>query len=111
MSYLPNRIRRSTRIVHIVLALLLLGWGTFGVLKNDLLYPGRWNTNFHLSGFPAWLMYAAMLCAAAALLSVVVDHYDRRDNERSYRAFAKKAQRGGWILFAAALIAYLAGVL
>ena len=107
MPYVPNRIPRTTRVVHVVLALLLLGWGTFGVLKNDLLYPGRWNTNFHLTGLSAWLMYGAMLCGSAVLLSVVVDHYDRRNNERAYRTFAKATQTAGWTLFFAALVVFM----
>ncbi len=34
-------------------------------------------------------MYAAMICACVVLLSVVADHYDRRDNVISYRRFGQ----------------------
>jgi hypothetical protein len=43
-------------------------------------------------------MYAAMLCACAVLLSVVVDHYDRSNNETNYRRFAQIGKVLGWYL-------------
>jgi hypothetical protein len=52
-------------------------------------------------------MAAAMLCGAIVLLSVVVDHYDRRDNEAAYRLFKWLAVRIGWSLLAASLISHL----
>jgi hypothetical protein len=36
-----------------------------------------------------------MLCACAMLLSVVFDHYDKRDNEINYRRFARVAKHCG----------------
>jgi hypothetical protein len=37
------------------------------------------------------------------MLSVVVDHYDLRNNERHYRAFAEIGKFIGWALFGASL--------
>ena len=52
-------------------------------------------------------MYGAMICAALVLMSVVVDHYDRRNNEGQYRTFARIFQILGWTLFATALMVKL----
>lgn len=49
-------------------------------------------------------MCAAAVCAVAVLLAVIVDHYDRRDNERHYQAFGKFFRQAGWGLFAGALL-------
>lgn len=57
-----------------------------------------------LSGVSAWIMYASFLCAVLNLLSVVVDHYDERDNEFSYKRFARFSQALGWTLFFLALL-------
>jgi hypothetical protein len=43
----------------------------------------------HLQGLPAWLAGARLASAAANLLSVVADHYDKRNNENQYRSFAR----------------------
>ena len=49
-------------------------------------------------------MYGAMTCACLVMLSVVLDHYDRRDNERRYRVFAVWGESVGWTLFALSLL-------
>ena len=38
------------------------------------------------------------------MLSVVVDHYDTRDNEINYKRFARVTQFLGWSLFILALV-------
>jgi hypothetical protein len=54
-------------------------------------------------------MYAAMVCACAVLLSVVADHYDRRNNEINYRRFARIGKISGWLLFFLSLALYALG--
>lgn len=49
-------------------------------------------------------MYGALLCSVAYLVSVVIDHYDKRDNETDYKFFAEYARKSGWVLFFAALV-------
>ena len=41
------------------------------------------------------------------MLSVVVDHYDRRDNERAYRAFAKGSLLLAVVLLVLAMLVHL----
>jgi hypothetical protein len=100
--YVPNRIPAKERARHVGLSLLLIGYGGYGVWVNDLYLPGR-RAGVHLHDEAAWLMYAAMLAASLVLLSVVVDHYDRRDNERHYRRVARGGAWLGWSLFAASV--------
>jgi TPR repeat protein len=45
-----------------------------------------------------------MLCAALVLVSVIVDNYDERDNERYYHRFAHFFQALGYVLFCAAVV-------
>jgi len=53
-------------------------------------------------------MYAAFVCACIVMLSVVIDHYDKRDNEHKYQAIGRFFEYSGWGLFAIALITAVA---
>ena len=100
----PNHIPAGVRGWNIFLSIILLSYGTFGVLVDDLYIPGRHTKGLHFHGEPAWIMYGAMICAVLNLLSVVVDHYDGRNNEVNYRRFAKVTQIAGWALFGTAFV-------
>ncbi|HEY1138900.1 MAG TPA: hypothetical protein VGE88_01665 [Lysobacter sp.] len=58
----------------------------------------------HLHDVPAWIMYGAMVCACLVMFSVVIDHDDRRDNERRYRAVAAIGEFVGCSLFVVSLL-------
>lgn len=100
--YVPNRIPANERAHYIVFSLLLCAYGSYGVWVNDLYLP-RKRRGIHLHDSPAWVMYGAILCACLVMLSVVVDHYDRRNNETGYRLFADVFKVIGWVLFGLSL--------
>ena len=110
-SYLePNFFTLRQRVANTLLAAALLAYGTFGVYLDDLYIPGKRSSGMHLHGTSAWLMFAAVVCAAAVLLALVVDHYDRRHNEHHYDRFKKFATVVGWSFAGAALLWHLLGV-
>jgi hypothetical protein len=49
-------------------------------------------------------MYGAFICACLVMLSVVVDHYDKRNNEINYKKFADTFRYLGWGFFWLSLI-------
>jgi hypothetical protein len=102
--YIPNHISGGERASHIFLSLLLFAYGSYGVWINDLFIPGRRSRGVHLQDAPAWTMYGAMICACLVMLSLVIDHYDRRDNERHYRTFAGIGEVLGWSLFGLSML-------
>lgn len=104
LYYRPNQIPRDERLRNILFALALSGYAALGVRIDDFLVPLSRRSSVHLHGPSAWVMFAAAVCAVAVLLAVVVDHYDRRDNERHYQAFGKFFRQAGWGLFAGALL-------
>lgn len=106
-EYLPNHIPAKSRWLHSIFALGILAYGAWGVWVDDLFLPGRRGPGIHLHGTPAWVMFGAMACASLLMLLVVVDHYDRRNNERDYK------RAGEWLgmvmgaLFVLALVLHL----
>ena len=104
MGHTPNQIPFGQRVLNSLLAIGLLTYGIVGLVLDDIYVPGKRNRGIHLHGGPAITMFAAMVCAVLVLLAVVVDHYDRRDNERHYKLFATIFQIAGWGCFAVALV-------
>jgi hypothetical protein len=104
MPYTPNQIPLRQRIINSLLALFLIGYGLVGLIQDDIYIPGRRSRGWHLHGVPAIIMFVAMACAALVCVSVIVDHFDRRDNERQYKLFAHVFQIAGWVCFVAALV-------
>lgn len=100
--YIPNVISLPQRLAHFLGGLLLLGYGAWGLYVDDLYLPAR-HGGWHLHGSSAWIMAGALACGALVLLAVVVDHYDRRNNEIAYERFGRWAARGGWLCFCLAL--------
>lgn len=100
----PNHIPLSEITINIILSTIMFLYGTFGIIIDDFYIPGKRRPGIHFHGEPAWIMYGAFLFAVANMMSVVVDHYDQRNNETNYKLFARVTQIAGWILFALALI-------
>lgn len=103
----PNAVSRGDRLFSLGLAIALIAYGSIGLITARVDLNGRKLRLGVLEGGPAWLMAAAFLVGAAVLLSVVVDHYDKRNNERHYQAFRWGAKYLGCCLAASALLAHL----
>lgn len=97
--YSPNRIPGRQRIQLALISLAIFAYGVHGVIVNDLYVPSKRHRGAHLHDLPASIMFGAILCACAVMLSVVLDHYDKRDNEIDYRRFAVIGSRCGLALF------------
>jgi len=54
------------------------------------------------------MMYGAFVCASVVMLSVIVDHYDKRDNEATYQNFANIFRFAGWGFFILSMILRIA---
>ena len=107
-SWKPNTISLSDRVFNLVLASVLLAQGLFGFYAGRIeLSPPKQRTPIVFQEGAAWLMAAAMTVGAMVLISVVLDHYDRRNNERSYQIFKWLSVRLGLCLLAASLSAHI----
>ena len=102
--YIPNHISTKDRMTYVGFSILLAAYGSYGIWVNDIYIPGKRSRGIHLHDVPAWVMYGAIICACLVMLSVIADHYDNRNNEKHYRAFADAGKYIGWTLFGISLI-------
>lgn len=106
-SYTSNHIPPLDRWLYGLLSAGLLLYGAYGVFVDDLHIPVKRGPGLHLHGLAAWLTFAAMICAALGMTSVIVDHFDTRNNETNYRLFAMLMTWGAWALFIAGSVLWL----
>ena len=98
-AYEPNHIPAFQRWFYGLGSLAILAYGMFGLWVDDIFLPGKRSKGMHFHGLEAWFLFGAIVCVAAGGFSVIVDHFDRRDNELNYRRFAKVTTFFGWSLF------------
>ncbi|UMY63758.1 hypothetical protein [Pseudomonas sp. LS.1a] len=101
-AYYPNTVPFKVRLRNTTLSVTFLIYGTFGLITNNFVLPARRGV-LTLYGYPAWVMYGALLCLVANLIAVVIDHYDTRNNEGGYGKFRRVSERTGWVLCVLAL--------
>ena len=100
----PNFVPLATRIFNTAFALLLIAYGIAGVLRGNFkVAPPKSMTGLVMYDQPAWLFATAIFIGVMGLLSVVLDHYDKRNNENKYFVFKRVAVGAGIFLLLAAL--------
>ena len=85
----PNSIPSLQRIFNALAAAFLLAYGSFGMYGGQIYVPAKYGRGSYVTGAAAWFLYAAMVSAATYLILQIVDHYDRRNNERVYADVAE----------------------
>jgi len=90
-KYIPNKFTLKERTINLLLSLVIIVYGTVGLTENDIYIPGKRGRGIHFYGFTAFLVYVAMMVVSISMLSVIVDHYDERDNERKYKSIKSAA--------------------
>jgi DNA-directed RNA polymerase subunit RPC12/RpoP len=104
-EHLPNNIPLTERISLVLSAIALFFYGTCGLYKDDIRTPGKVRIpGIHLHGTAALICYFSIIIACCVMLSVVADHYDRRNNERKYKIFARYGTALGWALYTLSLL-------
>lgn len=89
-EYSPNKIPKPTRIFNVIWSVFLLGLCCYAFIKGSLVYPGvRGSGPVELSGTSLILFGIGLISGALNAVLVVVDHYDKRDNESFYKQMAR----------------------
>jgi uncharacterized membrane protein len=104
-SYTPNSVPLEKRRANIASAIALVVYGLIALARNDLYFPLRKaSRGIHFHDQSLWLIEVAIALAVISLLTVVADHYDRRDNESLYRQTEAWSRRFAIVLFFLALL-------
>ena len=104
--YIPNRIPIKQRLALIFLSLLFLFYGIWGIYRNDLAVPlsKRSRAVFHLHGFFMYIGLIGLIFFSTLCISVIVDHYDKRNNEEKYILLQKWLGEKAFVFFVSAAI-------
>jgi hypothetical protein len=103
----PNHIPLNLRQKYLFQAIVLAAYAGYGLYVDDIFIPGKRGAGVHFQGVAAYLLGAAMMAAVLNMSSIVIDHYDRRDNEYNYKMFARLTFVLGWVLLIFAFAAYI----
>ncbi|HJS01707.1 MAG TPA: hypothetical protein VJ780_12310 [Flavobacterium sp.] len=103
-EYTPNHITPDERAKCFLYAFILIIYGTFGYLADDIYLPAKHGRGSHFHGLSCLIMYVAFIFGAINCISIIVDHYDKRNNEINYQRFANVTRIIGVTCFISALI-------
>jgi len=88
-SYVPNEIPLKARVIAGAFALILMALSVHAIYSQRLVMPygGRRGRGLILEfiGFETIVPILAILLGAIGFLATVIDHYDRRFNEATYK--------------------------
>jgi hypothetical protein len=103
-NYIPNNIPIKERVSNLVISILLLTYGLYGLYKGEIHIPGKRGNGIYLYGESVWIMFVGLICGIVVFVSIVMDHYDKRDNEHKYYEFGKTIKYLGIGCFVVAVI-------
>ena len=103
-KHVPNQISLKARLVNFIVSSFFIIWGGYGVWQNDLVVVSGSGVRhhpytYHLINGAAITMYVGLLLVGACLISEIVDHYDKRNNEHIYHRIATLTLWPGVLLF------------
>ncbi|HFH3086891.1 TPA: hypothetical protein ACGJRU_006357 [Pseudomonas aeruginosa] len=85
--FVPNQYAPAERIIFLVIGVALTWWALDGFLDGEMYLPGRKEGIYLRDGLAVVLGVVGALTGGVACFSALIDHYDRRDNEKKYREF------------------------
>ncbi len=103
-NYIPNEVPLKNRVTNAAYSAGIIIYGGHGIYTNDFYLPTKTGNGLHLTDGAAIVMFLAIICAAAMMITEIVDHYDKRDNERKYFEFAHMAKYSAYTCFFTAIV-------
>ena len=81
------------RVFTVVVSLVIVVYGTYGLAKGSLFVRGRYSADgITFEGNALIVLVVAIFLTALAMIAVVVDYYDGRDNTHLYKRGIKIVQ-------------------
>ena len=103
-KFKPNSYSKSKRILNLLLAIFLLSYGGYGIHSGELYIPIPRGNDVTLLGDLIYMAFASFILGVIYLLTEIVDHYDKRDNENIYLRIKAGCQVFGLLIFIFAII-------
>ena len=103
-QYTPNEVNPFLRLGYLAFSVFVIFIGINGLINDDLYISTGHRPGMHFSGNASIIMFFALTCLVLNLISFVVDHYDKRRNERHYKFFRKLTEIVGYVAFVLAII-------
>ena len=103
-EFKPNSYSKSKRILNILLIFFLLAYGLYGIYSGELYLPLGRRTEVILFGDSIYIAFSSFILGIIYLLTEIVDHYDKRDNENIYLRVKAGYQVFGLLIFIYAIL-------
>ncbi len=85
-KYVPNHIPLKNRVINSIIGTIIIIYASVGLYKGELHIPlSRRGSGITFIGNAAIFASIALIFVAIFFLIVVIDHYDKMDNEKYYR--------------------------
>ncbi|MDH4319742.1 MAG: hypothetical protein OEV64_15275 [Desulfobulbaceae bacterium] len=101
--YLPNTVSEMKQAVNILLSLGIVAYVVHGLVVDSLLVPAKRGEYLEFHGYSAYILAFSALLMVLNIISTVVDHYDRRNNEIKYVQAKKILFRSAWAVWVVAI--------
>lgn len=94
----PNFIPLSLRIILALFIVIQAAYILAELATGIIILPAK-NGDVMLTGVPAVMIAFSSLALCLAALATIVDHYDKRPNEKKYKIFKQYCFKAAFILF------------
>lgn len=107
-GYKPNSMPLKTRILYIAISTALIGYSAWAVWSGKVyLVTGNKRGRgalFEVSEFGLGLGITSLILFSASMVVVIIDHYDKRDNEKIYTNLSRWTIILGLITYVIAIL-------
>lgn len=101
--YIANEVGLCTRLLSIFGVIFLTIYSFYSIAHNKIVVPGKGRA-IELNDISMYIMVVAIFFFIIRILLIILDHYDKRNNEKSYENAKIIVSTLGYILFFFALI-------
>lgn len=100
-NHVPNSIAFKAQLTSGLFAALLFGVSIYAIVHEHLIVPygRRGRARYEFFGFEIMLPVISLVLAGIGFLAIIIDHYDRRQNEWKYKRLSALTLAAGYTLY------------
>lgn len=85
-QYIPNVISLKTRVLSFIAIVGLTLYVVYSLIVGKIMLPAKRGV-LVLQGLPMYIVVVAFLLWSIRISAIIIDHYDKRNNEYTYKKF------------------------